>query len=196
VKTYENRAFAPGPPRAHPWSTSTSDRTHRYYDFRTRPELIPEVLEDFRPWDAYAAVRSFYDLVLSINGEGSPFESNDCAFTGPEDNADAKFEKRLQCSGRIGVLFRELARNTNEDAMIELIEGLHRRLRVLEPGFAWGAVGTTRLCVDYLGLPEGGAVGSQLLLSFWSWGDDEPEVFENLARVIAALREALGSALG
>jgi len=179
--------------RSHPWSTSTGDLSHRYYDFRERPELIPAVLEDFRPWDAYVAVRSFYDLLAWINGEGSPFESNDCAFAGPEGNADGDFRKRLQCCGRLGILFRDLSLNTNERAMSRWIEGIHTGLRALDPDFAWGAVGTTRLRVDYRALPEGRADGSQLLLSFWAWGDDEPEVFEHLARVISALREALES---
>jgi hypothetical protein len=193
MKTYENRASGRGPRRSHPWSTSTEDLGHRYYDFRARPELIPAVLEDFRPWEAYVAVRSFYDLLAWINGPASPFESNDCAFAGPEANVDRGFRKRLQCSGRLGLLFRDLRANTSDRAMIRLIEGIHVRLRAIDPDFAWGAVGTTRLRVDYLELPEAGAAGSQVLLSFWAWGDDEPEVFENLARVIVALREALES---
>jgi hypothetical protein len=196
VKTFENRQPGSGPRRSHPWSTSVSDPSHRYYDFRERPELITSVLEDFRPWDAYAAVRSFYDLVLWLNGPASPFESNDCAFAGPEANPDAGFRKRLQCGGRLGLLFRDLRVNTSERAMTRLIEGIHARLAILDPDFPWGAVGTTRLHVDYLDLAEGGGGGSQLLISFWAWGDEEPEVFENLGRVIAALRRALESPFG
>ena len=196
VKTYENRESGSSPRRSHPWSTSTADPSHRYYDFRERPELIPVVLEDFRPWDGYVAIRSFYDLVAWINGPTSPFESNDSAFTGPEDNVDGEFRKKLQCGGRLGILFRKLHLNTQGNAVVRLIEGLHGRLRVLQPDFAWGAVGTTRLGVDFLELPDGGARGSQVLVSFWAWGDDEPEVFENLARVIAALRQALESPVG
>jgi hypothetical protein len=151
------------------------------------------VLEDFRPWAAYVAIRSFYDLLAWINGPRSPYESNDCAFTGPEANVDEEFHKRLQCCGRLGILYRELRLNTNEDAMVRFVEELHGRLRGLDADFEWGAVGTTRLSVDFLGLPEGLAEGSQLLVSFWAWGDDEPEVFANLSRVISTLRRALGS---
>jgi hypothetical protein len=193
VKTYENRESLPELRRSHPWSASTEHPSHRYYDFRSSPELIPVVLEDFRPWDGYAAIQSFYELLAWINGNGSPFESNDCAFSGPDDNADAGFRKRLQCSGRLGLLFRDLGLNTRKHVMIRLIEGMHIRLKALEPDFAWGAIGTTLMRVDYLALPEGRAEGSQGLLSFWAWGDDEAEVFENLARVISALREALES---
>jgi hypothetical protein len=193
VKTYENREAVSGQRRSHPWSPSTADLGHRYHDFRSTPELIPTVLEDFRPWDDHAAIRSFYELLAWINGPRSPFESNDCAFSGPDENSDDGFRKKIQCSGRLGLLFRDLRLNTSAPAMIRLIEGIHIRLRALDPDFAWGAVGTTLLRVDYLDLPEGSAKGSQVLLSFWAWGDDETEVFENLARVISALRQALGS---
>jgi len=196
LKTFENREGVSEQRRSHPWSTSTGDLSHRYYDFRAKPELIPVVLEDLRPWDAHGAVQSIYRLLAWINGPGSPFESNDCAFDGPEDNVEHGFPKRLQSSGRLGVLFRDLSLNTNDRAMSRWIGGIHDVLRVLDPDFAWGAVGTTRLRVHYRDLPDGHAEGSQLLLSFWAWGDDEPEVFENLARVIAALREALESSAG
>jgi len=196
LRTFENREGISEQRRSHPWSTSTGDLSHRYYDFRAKPELIPVVLEDLRPWDAYAAVQSIYGLLAWVNGPRSPFESNDCAFDGPEGNVDHGFSKRLQCCGRLGVLFRDLSLNTDERAMNRWIGGIHERLRTLEPDFAWGAVGTTRLRVDYRDLPSNRAEGEQLLLSFWAWGDDEREVFANLARVIAALRDALESSAG
>jgi hypothetical protein len=196
MKTFENRNEHSEQRRSHPWSTSAGDLSHRYYDFRVAPELIPVVLEDFRPWGAHAAVRSFYGLLAWINGPASPFESNDCAFDGPEENADRAFDKRLQCGGRLGVLFRDLGLNTSERAISLWIERIHHELRALEPDFEWGAVGTTRQRVDYLELPEGRAEGWQLLLSFWAWGDDEAEVFENLGRVITALCYALESSVG
>jgi hypothetical protein len=196
LRTFENREGISVQHRSHPWSTSTGDLNYRYYDFRAKPEQISVVLEDLRPWDTYAAVQSIYGLLAWVNGPGSPFESNDCAFDGPEDNVDHGFSKRLQCCGRLGVLFRDLGLNTDERAMNRWVERIHTGLCALEPGFEWGAVGTTRLRVDYRDLPEGHAEGEQLLLSFWAWGDDEPEVFENLARVIAALCDALESSAG
>jgi hypothetical protein len=191
VKTYENRETGAGSIRSHPWSASAAHPAHRYYDFQERPDLIPAVLEDFRPWDSHAAVQSFYELVTRINGPGSPLASNDCAFNGPEPNPERGVSKRLQCSGRLGVLFRDLRENTDEASVTRLIEDLHERLRTLDPELEWGAVGTTRLAVDYLDLPAGAARGAQVLVSFWAWGDDEREVFAHLARVIAALRQAL-----
>ena len=191
MKTFENRDWADGPPRSHPWTTSAVDERDHYVDFRARPELIPTALEDFRPWERHPAVGAFYELVGWLNGPGSTLESNDCAFAGPEANAHQDFAKRLVCTGRIGVLYRELAANTDERAIRRLIKRLHVQLAALEPALAWGAIGTTRLAVDYRGLPAGASLGAQVLVSFWAWGDDEAEVFAHLARVFAALRAAL-----
>ena len=191
MKTFENRELPSAQRRSHPWTTTTADERHRYVDLRANPQLIPVVLEDFRPFAAEAAVRRFYELIAWINGPESPFESNDCAFTGPEANDEPGFAKRLQCSGRLGLLFRELSLNTSEPAVSRLIMGIHHALFDLEPDLAWGAVGTTRLAVHYRALPPGEAAGSQVLISFWAWGDDEQELFHHLARVVAALRDAL-----
>jgi len=193
VKTYVNRGSDASAVRAHPWSTSAANPEHRYYDFRARPDLIRTVLEDFRPWDSQPAVGSFYELVAWINGPDSPFASNDCAFNGPEPNTDPGIAKRLQCSGRLGLLFRDLGENTKAGAVGGLIATLHERLQPLDPGLTFGAAGTTPLTVEYLGLPEGSVMGTQVLVSFWAWGDDEPETFAHLARVVAALRQALQS---
>ena len=67
-------------PRSHPWIDGESDPTHRYYDFRTSPELIRSSLEDMQEWSTYPATETFYRLLEWLNGPESVFESNDCAF--------------------------------------------------------------------------------------------------------------------
>lgn len=191
MKTFENRELQSTEHRSHPWTTTTDGEPNRYYDLRARPDLIPTVLEDFRPFAAHGAVQTFYALLTWLNGAQSPFESNDCAFTGPEANDDDAFAKRLRCSGRLGLLFRDLPLNTREGEVTRLIRGIHVQLSDLEPDLVSGAVGTTRLSVDYLALPAGASAGAQVLISFWAWGDDEPEVFAHLDRVFAALHDAL-----
>lgn len=192
VKTLEGRELALR--RSHPWTTSVDDPDQRYHDLRAHPELIPVVLEDFKAWETYPAIHSFYALVASINGATSTLESNDCAFTGPEASDDPGFG-RLKCEGRLGILFRDLRRNTNKRAVFKLIETIHLRLQPLDPELAWAVVGTTPLRVELRELPAGAREGWQVLISFWAWGDDEPEVFANLARCIAALRTTLESPL-
>jgi len=74
----------PSPPREHPWNTSVVNSSWRYQNFRENPELIAQVLEDFKPFAHYQAVHTFYDLVRWVNGDGSPFESNDCGLRPPK----------------------------------------------------------------------------------------------------------------
>ena len=179
------------PPRSHPWTTTAAEPAHRYYDLRAQPELIPTVLEDFRPWDRHAAVQDFYRLIADINGPASALESNDCAFSGPEPSTMPGVTKRLQCSGRVGVLFRDLVRNTDARATKRFVLHLHRRLATNAPGFEGGAIGTSQLVVDYRGLPASASTGTQTLIWFWAWGDQPTEVFANLAEVVAGLSAGL-----
>ena len=59
-----------------------------------------------------------------------------------------------------------------------------------------GGLGTTVVPVRYIDLPgeEEQNLGYQLMLSFWAWGDSEPEVMGNLDRVLKNLAQALGEA--
>jgi hypothetical protein len=67
-------------PRGHPWGTAIDNPDERYYDFKEHSDLIPEVLEDFKPWSRYPAIATSYELLRWINGPESVVESNDCAF--------------------------------------------------------------------------------------------------------------------
>jgi hypothetical protein len=40
----------------------------------------------------------------------------------------------------------------------------------------------------------GPELGSQLMISFWAWGDSEPDTMQNLGRLFKALGRALRSA--
>ncbi len=185
MRTYQLTASAPR--QSHPWTTTTANPAHRYVDLRAFPELIPRVLEDFRPYDGEPAVQAFYRLIGAINGDASLLESNDCAFTGPEPTTTAGVTQRLECSGRIGVLFRDLRRNTDAAAVASFVGDVHARLATVDPTFQGGAVATSSVDVDYRLLPAGARAGTQTLVWFWAWGDDPAEVFANLERVIAAL---------
>ena len=193
MKTYEYAAEPLDTPRSHPWSGAVENAESQYHDLTATPELIRTSLEDFLPWRRFAAVESFYLLLEQLNHPKSALESNDCAFTGPDANEDMGSPKALQCSGRLMVLFRALARNTDEQLLARLTNQLHIELSELDSAFEWGAIGTTRIPVRYLALPEadGQQLGAQLLISFWAWGDDEADTMRNLARVIENLTRAL-----
>ena len=193
MKTFEYAADPLDQLRSHPWSGAVDDAQAQYYDLTATPALIRSSLEDLVPWSRFAAVESFYVLLEQLNHPKSALESNDCAFTGPHANEDSSFRKALQCSGRVMVLFRALARNTDDRLLARLTNQLHVALSALDSQFEWGAIGTTRVPVRYLALPEadGQQLGAQLMISFWAWGDDEADTMRSFSRVIKNLTRAL-----
>lgn len=188
---YAGQPFAA--PRSHPWVGAAADPNSRYYDFTASPEQIRSSLEDFVPWGHYAAVEAFYVLLERLNHGKSLLESNDCAFTGPHPSESTTTQKALECSGRVMVLFRDLARNTVEGEIEALKHELHVALSKVDPNFRSGVVGTTIVPVRYLGLPEVSDEqrGVQLMISFWAWGDTEVENMQNFSRLLRNLTQAL-----
>ncbi len=177
-------------PRSHPWVDAVNGADFRYYDLTASPALIRSALEDFKPWAQYAAIETFYALLERLNHRGSPLESNDCAFTGPHANEGTQVDKALECSGRVMVLFRALASNT--EAHVEWLKNeCHGELAALDPNFRWGVVGTTIVPARYLALAQSEQLGSQLMISFWAWGDTEPDTMLNFARLLTNLAQAL-----
>ena len=140
--------------RSHPWTDTAGDPDCRYYDLTAEPAHIRASLEDFCGWQRYPAVEAFYGLLERLNHPKSSLESNDCAFTGPGENADPSVRKALQCSGRLMVLFRSLVRNTDPTRIDALKHQLHVDLAAADPAFQWGIIGTTVVPVRYLALPE------------------------------------------
>ncbi len=184
--------------RSHPWSGSLADANHRYLDLRESPALIRTALEDWSGWDQYPAVETFYQLLELLNGPGSTLETNDCAFNGPSTNEHAGFPKALQCSGRLMFLFRELPLNTSSARVHELVNPLARGLSQEDEAFGWGVIGATVVPVRFTGLPGSPEeqLGSQLMLSFWAWGDDEAETMAHLNRTLINLSAVLRGLLG
>ncbi len=188
---YAGEAFTA--PRSHPWTDSAASADFRYYDMRVSPALIRTSLEDFVPWSRYPAVERFYALLEWLNGATSPFESNDCAFTAPHRNDDPSVGRSLECSGRVMLLFRDLARNVAPRDLSALTRAIHVALAPADPSFELGVIGTTEVPVRYVALPAGEQLGAQLMLSFWAWGGTRAESMASLARLMKNLARALRS---
>jgi hypothetical protein len=193
MNTYDHSQVESDTIRAHPWTVATSDASSRYHDFKSNPGLIRTALEDFAPWSAWPAIDTFYALVEWINGPDVALESNDCAFEGPCANSTAGFAKTLQATGRLMVLWRELALNLDVANTDRLRLGLHRALNEIDRELEFGVVGITVQRVQYLAVPspEERQMGFQLILSFWAWGDTEAEVMGNLDRTLDGLWQSL-----
>lgn len=177
--------------RTQPWTTAERDENERYYNFRSNPELISKVLEDYKPWDRYKAVQQFYELVAWVNSEDSRFESNDAAFKGPSENFQRDtFLKALVCSGRLMFFFRNLRLNlsvdsrtvdyTRPDYTLNLFfEWLERRslqsIERVHQETEWACSALEIYPVLYNEAPVNQAdrFGHQISYKFWAWGDDE-----------------------
>jgi hypothetical protein len=195
MKTCEYAGAPFAQARSHPWTDATGNPDFRYYDLTAAPVRIRTSLEDFLPWSHYAAIETFYLLLESLNREGSTFMSNDCAFCGPEPNDQSTIAKAFQCAGRVMLLYRELARNSLPGCVERLKNQLHRELAPIDPRFEWGMIGTTLVPVRYLALANHGEspLGSQLMISFWAWGDTEADTMNNLKRLFENLSRALAN---
>ena len=179
--------------RSHPWVGSISDPAAQYCDFTASPRLIRSALEDFVPWARYGAIETFYSMLERLNHTRSAFETNDCEFTGPHTNDEPEVRKAFGCSGRLMLLFRALEQNTVKASVASLKHALHVNLAEIDEAFAWGMVGTTLVPTRYLALPEldDQQLGSQLMISFWAWGDSEADTMRNLGRLFTNLSRAL-----
>jgi len=177
-------------PRGHPWGTAIDNPDERYYDFKEHSDLIPEVLEDFKPWSRYPAIATFYELLRWINGPESVVESNDCAFQGPRPNPSRAFPKARECTGRLMILIRRLEMNVSYQVVTDLEERALLQLQSLDTEFEWGAIGTTIAKVHYHTLPSA-PPGFQLCISFWAWGDTDDDAMSSLDRTLRNLKRAL-----
>lgn len=193
MKTYEYSGTSLPNVRSHPWSDAVTDSESRYYDLKVTPSLIRTSLEDFVPWQHYPAIERFYLLLEWINGAASPFESNDCEFSGPQPNENPHSPLARECSGRLMILFRDCQRNVDSAELSALTRALHIALATSDLEFESGIVGTTLVPVRYVDLPglSEAQLGSQLMISFWAWGTTDSNTMTNLHRLMNNLANAL-----
>jgi hypothetical protein len=193
MNVYFDSRFENDPAGPHPYDGSTYSDEVRYYNFKKHPELIPEVLEDFRGWVQYEAVQTFYELLRWLNGEASTLESSDCAFMGPKPETNKRWEKALVVSGRLMILYRNLPLNLERQNMVMLNDAIHLYLRQTESRLTaqQASVGTTIVRTIYGAFNR---LGYRLVISFWAWGDDDGEAMDNLDRLFKALLKCLKAA--
>ena len=184
--------------RLHPY-TGTSVEQAGHVDFKSQPERIPDVLEDFRPFAHRAGIQEFYGLLREINGPESQLESSDSAFRPPAPHKDPNSYRALSAYGRLYILFRNLAYNSSDNHVQWLTQTMMRELTYADPQWpsSEAVVGFTLISVLQLALSAGEWLsdsqfsaadndpghGQHLMLSFWAYGDTEDEVYVNLGRV-------------
>jgi len=184
-------------PRLHPWTAAAADAEVRYWNFRQHPEMIPEVLGDFVPWDHYPAIKKFYALLHWLNGESSVFESNSCALDVPKLDvlvpqvvSDAFVSQPVGIHGRLSLIFRDLARNADRPSVEWLKQSLHDHCRDRAPDLPSAVYVGERPHRFTATAQEGHAV----TLRYWAWGTDEMVAMQTLESTYDVLHEGLRQA--
>ncbi|HUZ32640.1 MAG TPA: hypothetical protein VMV19_11165 [Xanthobacteraceae bacterium] len=186
---YDSEVVAP---RHHPWTVVEHQPDARYWDFRKHPELIPLVLEDFKPWQHYPAIKAFYTLLTWLNGPDSHFETNDCGLIPPKVDVKTPPPVRvvfktdpIGIHGRVTVLFRNLALNAAKQNVDWLKKNAHDLLKHQVENFP---------AVIFFGewphlFVENDKQGNAVVVKFWAWGEDETSAMANLGGAFSVLLE-------
>jgi len=181
----------PTPPgRIHPWTASRTNPDWQYWDFRLQPELIPEVLEDFKPFERFQAIQTFYAFLRWLNGAASEFESNDSGLRAPKvDDQPPQFlpfERPTVMHGRLAIIFHDLECNSQNEAVDWVKQSLLQCLNSVPKFPSSIAIGSWPHYFSATG-KEGHAIS----LQFWAWGEDSDMAIENLDGCFRVLWECL-----
>jgi hypothetical protein len=174
--------------RQHPWTVSEKNPEWKYYDFKSQPELIPEVLEDFKSLGSEPAIQRFYRLLEWLNGPDSCLESNDCGLRPLQDNSDLQFQKRRRILGRLMVLFRREDINCYDQNSNWLRECFRFHITRINPGLFWAAIELARFPTMFTRCKN--RTGYVLQLQFYSYGDTDAEVMNHLDKCVAGIQLA------
>ena len=178
------------PVRTHPYAAVRHDAEGRYHDLKATPDLIADVLEDFRPHSAHAGVQHFYRLLRHINRPGAPFETTDCALA--KDlyrSPSSPFpDKAGWLGGRLMLMFRDLEQNCSKPRVFKMTGALQRKLLRFgkdahHVGFVVGPFPTLFV--------ETGRRGFQFDIEFAMWGDSFDEAMSRFDVVVGLMEAAI-----
>lgn len=194
MEVYQDKGRVYAEPRNHPWTVGEENSSFRYVDFKIQPELIPKVLEDFRPHASNQAVLTLYEFLRWVNGSDSHLETNDCGFRPPAPHRDQNSDKKLSCHGRLFIFYRNLRYNLKTDACLWLNGAYEHTFYQIDTNFRAkeGVIGLSDQKSYYTNLPyknPNDILGGQLMISFWAYGNTEQETFGNLDRLFRNLWE-------
>ncbi len=207
------------PFRHQPWDETEGAAECIYYNFRQSPELIPEVLEDFKPFSHYRSVQSFYDLLRWMTEDDCPFESNDCRLSLPQPNSQRHLaNKDVVRVGSLMFFFHNLKLNLSEDSKLwankirsrqiepievrptpnelylELARCCLQGLREINPDSLTDCISVSFLPVLYDEAPalnEDDRFGCQMVFRFWVWGDTDDEIMSSFDKTVSAMTQCL-----
>ncbi|MAS15459.1 MAG: hypothetical protein CMH69_19455 [Nitratireductor sp.] len=178
------------PVRTHPYAGVSHDSEGRYYDFKTRPDLITKVLEDFKPHAGRCSVQHFYRLLQYINRPDGSFETTDCGLTKRlYQLPSSPFPEKSGClGGRLMLIFRDLDQNCSKKHVIKLVRKMQRQLLnfgrdASYVGFVVGPFPTLFL--------ETQKRGFQTDIEFAMWGDSFEDAMARFDEVVGLMERTI-----
>ena len=203
-------------PRQQPWDVSKFNPEHRYYNFRKHPELISQVLEDYKELSHYKSVQAFYDLLHWLNRSASIFETNDARLKKLLQNKQRDLaNKNCVREGALAFFFRDLklnlsldsrywdekhqnfevdyARPSPNEVLIWAVNRCVQLLQRIERDEDIDCIGLSLSPAYYTEAPVSAPerYGQQIVFRFWMWGDNDDEVMGNFEKTVAAIRQCL-----
>jgi hypothetical protein len=195
-------------PRLQPYVAASQNQSG-YLDLRAQPHLIRSALEDFRPFEQWPAVETFYSLLEWLRRPESALDSTDCAFRPPAPHSDSNSHFALSAHGRLFLMFHDAKLNISQPHTVWLCGRMMGVLQEIDTDFepSRGVVGLTLNPVLHTDLsparwindglyehgPDDPGVGAHLMLSFWGYGNDDEQVFGSLDRVWSNVRRSCES---
>ena len=172
--------------RTHPWGKTEyqDDRAGEYLDFKSRPELIRTHLEDFVPFTAEISIQQFFEMIEWVNRPDGLFETNDCAFRGPEEHKDVLFKKALRASGRIQFFIRNLENNVNTDTVKWFWRMFHIYLSLQHRDEEWVIMEASLQKTDFIEIDK---IGTRVSVRFSAYGENCSECFDALFNCFSGL---------
>lgn len=191
----EHEQFLGDAHRRHPFMSSPRDPRARWYDFRSEPELIEKVLEDFVPHAHRPAVQRYYQLLRWMNGDGCCFETIDSWFREDLTRAPAEFKANCFRYGRMAFIFRDLKRNVSWADTTTVLRLIEVEARKIGDDTANGLLSYCRWPRYFPALEDNkdGNRGFAVAVQFGAAGASEDEVFDTLDATIQHLEAILRS---
>lgn len=204
MTTYYDKSAELLEPRLHPYAPAPHSPPG-CVDFKAHPELIESTLEDFRPFERWPAIQTFYSFLRWINGPESHLETCDCGLMAPGPHQDTNSSRPLRITGRVFLLFRRLHANCDAQLPDQLLARLtdHVRrsgIRLTSAdaviGFSFATAIHTEISKgvwigEDFGWDEGDpGIGRHIILTFFVYGDDEASLFEHLDRTFKGVWHA------
>jgi hypothetical protein len=164
----------------------------QYYDFRSSPDLIETVLEDFIPYANRPAIKRFYDILRWMNSAESALETTDCAFRTPHaPGEEALFGFQLQCDGRLEFFHRDMEVNTDPATFYRFVSSFFIFLQLENRSFSAGLFEVSHAMTQFTALPADKQKGARICVRFIACGNTEAQAFGNLKVVFECLAAAL-----